>query len=202
MQAPNLRSLNLNYNALKDLRPLLGMLRLQKVYLAGNRISRLRRTAAVFERIGKELVEADLRSNPLTVGFYTPQPHSRNSSTSDQQLALHPSSYSSASPSDDDDHTPDPAPQHLLPPLSKAADTASRERLDEDTKLRRRVYEMLVVCGCKRLKVLDGLEVDRGGVVRKDGVWERLREVGVLRVRGQERNRHEGGEGDEDKEGF
>jgi len=64
------------------------------------------------------------------------------------------------------------------------------------------VYEMLVVCGCKRLKVLDGLEVDRGGVVRKDGVWERLREVGVLRVRGQERNRHEGGEGDEDKEGF
>lgn len=163
------------------------------MYLAGNRISRLRRTAAVFERVAKELIEADLRNNPLTVGFYTPQP--RDSSTSDQQLALH----ASASSSDDDDHTFNPSHKHLLPPSSKAADTASRERLDEDTKLRRRVYEMLVVCGCKRLKVLDGLEVDRGAVVRKDGVWERLREVGVLRVGGEEGN---GSEGDGDKEGW
>lgn len=56
------------------------------------------------------------------------------------------------------------------------------------------MYEMLVVCGCKRLRVLDGLEVDRGGVVRRDGVWERLREVGVLRVKG---GRDVGSEGEE-----
>lgn len=58
------------------------------------------------------------------------------------------------------------------------------------------MYEMLVVCGCKRLRVLDGLEVDRRAVVRRDGVWERLREVGVLRVKGGGDVGSEGEEGE------
>ena len=70
---------------------------------------------------------------------------------------------------------------YLLPRLDKEIDTISRERLDEDTKLRRRVYEMLLVNACKDLQHLDGLEVDRSIVGKKDGIWERLVELGVLR---------------------
>ena len=183
IQSPNLRVLNLNYNALKDLRPLLGILRLQKLRLAGNRISRLRRTAAVFERLGKELVDADLRNNTLTVGFYTPQAAASEPVILEKQLTV-PSSHRFSSNSFDDPADPDLSLLHILPAASKFADAAARERLDEDTKLRRRVYEMLVVSGCKQLRVLDGLEVDREEVGRRDGIWERLREVGVLRLKG------------------
>ena len=178
LQCPNLRILNANYNAIYDLRPLLGIVKLEKLFLAGNRVSRLRRTAAVLDRVGKGLLEVDLRNNPLTVGFYTPQtpppdetrvvPHGRDSRASD-------------------DYTKNNFPNaqlYLLPAVDKAADDLSRERLDEDTKLRRRVYEMLVLSNCKTLERLDGLDVDRVMVARRDGVWERLIDLGVLKARG------------------
>ena len=178
LQCPNIRILNANYNAIHDLRPLLGIAKLEKLFLAGNRVSRLRRTAAVLDRVGKGLLEADLRNNPLTVGFYTPQeparedkrvvPHGRNLRVSD----------------DDAERDFHNTRAYLLPAVDKAADSLSRERLDEDTKLRRRVYEMLVINGCKALERLDGLEVDRGLVGRRDGVWQRLIELGVLKAKG------------------
>ena len=180
LQCPNVRILNANYNAIHDLRPLLGIVKLKKLFLAGNRVSRLRRTSAVLNRIGKGLLEVDLRNNPLTVGFYTPQepareenrvvPHGRNSRASD----------------DDAEHDLHNTGAYLLPAVDKAADNLSRERLDEDTKLRRRVYEMLVINGCKTLGRLDGLEVDREMVGRRDGIWERLIDLGVLKARGDE----------------
>ena len=180
LQCPNVRILNANYNAIHDLRPLLGIVKLEKMFLAGNRVSRLRRTAAVLDRVGKGLLEVDLRNNPLTVGFYTPQepareekrviPHGRNSRASDQ----------------DAQHDLHEIGVYLLPNIDKAADNLSRERLDEATKLRRRVYEMLVINGCKTLERLDGLEVDREMVGRRDGVWERLIELGVLKARAGE----------------
>lgn len=37
--------------------------------------------------------------------------------------------------------------------------------------------------GCKSLEKLDGMGVERGEVGRRDGVWERLVEVGVLRAK-------------------
>ena len=180
LQCPNVRILNGNYNAIHDLRPLLGIIKLEKLFLAGNRVSRLRRTAAVLDRVGKGLLEFDLRNNPLTVGFYTPQdpareekrvvPHGRHSRASDDQ-AEHESQKTRA---------------YLLPAVDKTADNISRERFDEDTKLRRRVYEMLVINSCKTLGRLDGLEVDREMVSRKDGVWERLIDLGVLKAKGGE----------------
>lgn len=183
LQCPNVRILNANYNAIRDFRPLLGILKLEKLFLAGNRISRLRRTAAVLDRVGKGLLEFDLRNNPLTVGFYTPQepareekrvvPHGRKSRVSDDEAEC------------DLQNTV----AYLLPAVDKAADNLSRERLDEDTKLRRRVYEMLVINGCKTLERLDGLEVDREMVGRKDGIWERLIDLGVLKARGGEDER-------------
>lgn len=179
LNCPNLRNLNLNYNAVRDLRPLLGIAKLQRLLLAGNRIARLRRTAAVLDRLGKEFLDIDLRNNPLTVGFYTPQ----EESCTENRMVAHAASQKRPMDNGDDIAGKD-AKAYMLAPLGKEADNASRERLDEDTKLRRRVYEMLVVNACKTLQRLDGLEVDRGMVGRKDDVWERLVELGVLKAKG------------------
>ena len=178
---PNLRYLNLNSNALQDLQPLLGIARLEKLYLVGNRLSRLRRTAAVLSRIAKELTELDLRANPLTVGFYA---FTAIAASGDRSLVVKDKHARMKDPGDDDDEESDPgAKLYILPPANRNSDIKTRERLDGDTKLRRRVYEMLVVGRCKRLKWLDGLQVDRKATGAKDGVWERLVEVGVLRGR-------------------
>ena len=189
LQCPNLRTLNLNYNALKDLRPLLGIARLEKLFLAGNRIQRLRRTAAVLDHIGKDLLEVDIRSNPLTVGFYTPQ---ASASTNEERRIIvsdpihTPSSSLSPSwASSSDSEAKAAAQTYLLPTSNRETDKAARERLDEDTKLRRRVYEMLLVSACHQLRVMDGLEVYREEVGRRDGVWERLIELGILRPKGE-----------------
>lgn len=173
LRCPNLRTVNLNYNAIRDLRPLLGVVKLQMVFIAGNRVSRLRRTAAVLDRIGKDILEIDLRNNPLTVGFYTPQSASRE----EKQLVPR----SDQNPIEDEETEARDAQAYLLPALDNESDERSKERLDEDTKLRRRVYEMLVINSCKRLERLDGLEVNRRNVGNRDGVWERLVELGVLK---------------------
>ena len=173
LKCPNLRTLNLDFNAVRDLRPLLGIFKLRKLLMAGNRVCRLRRTAAVLDRVGKNLREIDLRNNPLTVGFYTPQ----NSSREERQIVRHTSPLLA----DEEDAEIREAKAYLLPPLDNQLDKCSKERLDEDTKLRRRVYEMLVVHGCRSLEYLDGLEVNRGSVSNKDGVWARLLELGVLK---------------------
>jgi len=170
--------LNLNYNALRDIQPLLSIVRLQKLFLAGNRVSRLRRTAVVLQHLNAELVEIDMRNNPLTVGFYTPQ---SAISKVEQRIVL----SNSNAPQDEDDADKDTAAKagqaYLLPPSDKEDDKVARERLDEDTKLRRRVYEMLLVASCRDLHTLDGLEVEKEDVGRKDEIWDRLRELGVLR---------------------
>ena len=178
MMCRNLRFLNLNYNAIHDIRPLLGIARLQSLYIAGNRLSRLRRTAAVLERLSMELVEVDARNNTLTVGFYTPQPPSGGKET---RVVVHDPASSSVD--DEGNYEDQSAKAYLLPRLDRDVDNISRERLDEDTKLRRRVYEMLLVSACKSLQHLDGLEVDRRMVAMKDGVWERLVELDVLKVK-------------------
>lgn len=185
LQCPNIRILNTNYNAIHDLRPLLGIVKLEKLFFAGNRVSRLRRTAAVLDRVGKGLLEFDLRNNPLTVGFYTPQESSR------EEKRVVPHGRNSRA----DDDLADPDLQnnraYLLPTADKTADNISRERLDEETKLRRRVYEMLVINSCKMLERLDGLEVDRQMVSRRDGIWERLIDLGVLKTKRGEENKPE-----------
>ncbi|KAL6719440.1 Protein nud1 [Lecanora helva] len=173
LKCPNLRTLNLNYNALRDLRPLLGIVKLQKLFITGNRVTRLRRTAAVLDRLWRDLEELDLRNNPLTVGFYTPQ----NSSQDEKQIVPH----TSQTLLEHEDSEARSTQVYLLPPLDDETDQRSLERLDEDTKLRRRVYEMLIVNGCKKLERLDGLRVNKRSVSARDGVWERLVQLGVLK---------------------
>ncbi|KAM7194879.1 hypothetical protein V8F20_007744 [Naviculisporaceae sp. PSN 640] len=71
MMLPNLRVLNLNLNALSDLGPLVGIPRLKRVLVSGNRLAdcaKLVRVLASFTCLSC----VDVRDNPGTVGFYAP----------------------------------------------------------------------------------------------------------------------------------
>lgn len=183
LQCPNLRTLNLNFNALRDLEPLLGIVRLQQLYVAGNRLSRLRRTGTVLQTLGAELVDMDVRSNPVTVGFYTPQATCAGTNNHEKQMVLSSSNPVKDEEDSEEDWAAKAAEAYLLRASDGEADNVARERLDEDTKLRRRVYEMLLASNCGALRHLDGLEVDREDIGRRDEIWDRLRELGILRLK-------------------
>ncbi|MCJ1391794.1 hypothetical protein MMC18_004661 [Xylographa bjoerkii] len=176
IQMPNLRFLNLNNNAVKDLRPLLGVTKLRELHIAGNRISRLRRTTAVLRKVSKALESVDLRGNPLTVGFYGTSSLSRNIQ---RQLVM--KDYQDFDDLEDKDPEESTAATYIIALVDSRADQQHRETLNEDTALRRRVYEMLILGGCHSLAHLDGLHVDRGTIERRDVIWDRLLELGVLK---------------------
>ncbi|KAI9828075.1 MAG: hypothetical protein M1832_003602 [Thelocarpon impressellum] len=159
-RAKNVRVLNLNFNALRDLSPLRGMTRLQHLSAAGNRLSRLRHAVAVLS-LFPCMTRLDLRQNPLTLGFYS-------------SAATFISAAAAA----------DLPPFSLAPGLPKA-DDGHRYRLDGPTAMRRRVYEMLIARAHERLKNLrdlDGLPFSVDDVLGSpaDGAWERLEELGVI----------------------
>ncbi len=158
-------------------------MRLEKLELVGNRLSRLRRTTGVLARL-ECLKDVDLRNNVFTLGFYalasTAVPLRSAATTTTTTISSTTITTAETHP-DADAISP-----YSLPPTSAAQDSHYRERLDTDTKLRRRVYEMLMASGCKSLKRLDGLDFQ--GVERKDWVWERLVALGVVRKREQSRD--------------
>lgn len=179
-QLCNLRTLNLNFNGLKDIRPLSGMRHLRTLLLAGNRLSRLRHTSTVLEQL-LNLEALDLRDNQFTLGFY-----SKCDASTSQSLQLH---KPLALPDTLGESTRFEA---LLPHLQslpfslpwtadKLSDEAYIERLDDDTRLRRRVYVMLIAERCRKLCALDGMGFRRGDGLVRDEVWSRLVELGVLR---------------------
>jgi hypothetical protein len=174
LKFPNLRTLNMSFNAITDIRPLLNITRLEKLHVSGNRIARLRKTIAVLARMS-HLRKTDLRDNPITHGFYAPVSVAKNTVStvpndeeplSEAQLQLQI------------------AMSHRLPNADHATDTEHLARLDEDTKLRRRVYEILLSNGCKTLSTLDGLSFAKDRALIRDGVWERLLKLGVVRKSG------------------
>ena len=174
-KCPNLRSLNLNFNALRDLQPLSSIVRLERLYLAGNRVSKLRQTTKVLESVGASLRYLDLRDNPLTLGFYVP---TTTINDDEQGLIPHPASSGVTETGTQDARW---QMQLLLPAQQRRGDIAATDRLDEGTRVRRRVYEMLITGTCRKLKSLDGFEVDRGRIGERDAVWRRLRELGVMK---------------------
>lgn len=171
VSVPNLRSLNLNFNAIKDLRPLLNISELNTLLVASNRLSRLRKTAAVLAKLGN-LETLDLRDNPFTVGFYAKPVEQRLVKT---ENAL----------SDDTDEPQENGEKEedafTLPPSTPLADQTYFSRLDEGTKLRRRVYEMLMASSCKSMVSLDGKVFSKRDALVKDEIWERLVLLGVVR---------------------
>ena len=154
--------LNLNFNAVKDLRPLLNIKCLTHLFVAGNRLSRLRKNAAVLAKL-ESLQTLDLRDNPFSVGFYPPATEGRLTLKGDKTTL------------------PDEEEPYMLPKREREADEGYLARLDEDTKLRRRVYEMLIASSCRDLESLDGKIFERAGVLVKDDIWRRLLELGVVR---------------------
>ncbi|MCJ1433437.1 hypothetical protein MMC27_002797 [Xylographa pallens] len=184
IQMPNLRFLNLNNNAVKDIRPLLGITKLRELHIAGNRISRLRRTTAVLRKVSGALESVDLRGNPLTVGFYGYSSHSRNLQ---RQLVI--KDHERVDDAEDKNAEECTAATYIIPPNDSVADQQHRDTLNEDTVLRRRVYEMLILGGCHSLYQLDGLPVDKGMIERRDVIWARLLELGVLKEKEKDINR-------------
>lgn len=157
----NTRVLNLNYNALSDLSPLAGIIRLKKLHVAGNRIRFLKETAQSLSNL-PTLALADLRGNPLTVGFYPP--------VLETAMVLH----------DDAITEPKITEPYTLVEANPATVAKYATCLDMQTKMLKRTYEMLVMTSCRRMVVLDGLEVDRKAVKAKDKVWEELVRIGVF----------------------
>ncbi|PBP25649.1 WD repeat domain-containing protein [Diplocarpon rosae] len=158
----NTRVLNLNFNALKDIKPLIGILRLKKLHLAGNRLWKLRSTADVLAQL-PNIASADLRSNPLTQGFYPPVTESRVVANQDgegaEQESREPFTIGKADREKDDRYI---------------------ACLDMDTRKLRRVFEVLVLSDCSRLRRLDGLDVTRSMLTKRDKVFNALVQAGVF----------------------
>lgn len=159
---PNIRSINLNFNSLQDLRPLLNIKRLSELLLAGNKVERLRQNAMVLGRF-PSLTKLDWRDNPVTLRFYASASENRVMS-----LRQNP----------DDEQLTD---RFVLPQGDLEADEQHLSRLDYETRIRRRVTEMMLANMCRDLRELDGLAFDKARILVKDDVWERLTMLGVIR---------------------
>ncbi|KAF2739886.1 hypothetical protein EJ04DRAFT_483319 [Polyplosphaeria fusca] len=159
---PNIRSANLNFNSIMDLRPLLNIKRLDELLIAGNKLERLRTNLAVLGKL-TTLTNLDMRENPLTVRFYAPTVENRIMS-----LRQKP-------------HQDDSTDHFVLPAGDQEADQHHLMRLDDETRLRRRVHEMMLATSCKNLRELDGLPFDKARILIKDDIWQRLLYLGVIR---------------------
>ncbi|PGH32414.1 hypothetical protein GX50_04779 [[Emmonsia] crescens] len=262
---PNLRVLNLNFNALSDISELRGLTRLGRVSLVGNRIARLRKLCQVLRSVGGRcgaLGDVDLRGNPITVGFYPAPVTGSGRVWRDEKGGLvgcgmvrrrkdrheygHGGGERQLQVCERDDEDEDGAgfptlggctdiarkqfggafhdrdeieveaeaeveieidDHYTVPPANVIADRKYVVHLDEATRLRRKVVELMVqAAAAGRLRVLNGLPVvngcaggsvgdvgdgggggsgsgekGRSGYVRKDEVWRRLEELGVLK---------------------
>lgn len=147
---PNVRTLNLNFNAISDLAPLRFIPRLKKLLAAGNRLAD---STTVTELLTDfpHLTQLDLRDNPVTLGFYAPL-----------QVLV---------PTKDSEEVADP---FVLPLADVERDELFATRLDETTRLRRRLHQVVFSASCKRLRVLDGLPLNRHIVFAKDEVFRKL----------------------------
>ncbi|KAH8731131.1 hypothetical protein GQ44DRAFT_605203 [Phaeosphaeriaceae sp. PMI808] len=171
---PNIRSINLNFNSIKDIRPLLNIKRLDTLLLAGNKLERLRANAMVLGRLGT-LSKLDWRDNPLTLRFYASTSENRIMSLrqkpSDEQLT----------------------DRFVLPDQEAEADSQHLSRLDNETRMRRRVTEMMLANLCKNLRELDGLTFDKTRILVKDDIWERMLLLGVIqRKQSEDTSNHVG----------
>lgn len=90
---PNLKVLNLNFNSVTEIEPLVGMNCLARLSVSGNRLARMRRVCQVLSRLGRtvkgsacSLRKLDIRGNPLTVGFYPPALTGKGTNTDRKKL--------------------------------------------------------------------------------------------------------------------
>ena len=176
---PNLRYLNLNHNAIKDIKPLLGIEYLHELHLAGNRLAKLRRTITVLSAVGRSLEILDCRINPLSLGFYPAPIGMESSRTASLESKSETKLLTSGTWEEEDEAT---EALYTGASIDEDSDRQHRGRLDEETSLRRRVYEMMLAHGCENLSRLDGMTLDRRRILQKDKHWERLVVLGIVKV--------------------
>ncbi|KAK2589934.1 Protein nud1 [Conoideocrella luteorostrata] len=152
---PNLRTLNINFNAVNNLTPLQFIPRLKKLLVAGNRLADSTLVTQLLNQF-PHLTQLDVRDNPVTLGFYAPL------------QVLVPTNGS------------ENADSFVLPQADVTRDDTFASRLDEGTRLRRRLHEVALVTSCRRLKLLDGLPVRRGYVLLRDELFQTLINDGLL----------------------
>lgn len=152
---PNLRTLNLNFNAVADLSPLQFVSRLKKLLVAGNRLTDSTAATQLLTEF-PHLRRLDVRDNPVTLGFYAPV-----------QVLM---------PMDRGGYV-DP---FTLPDADAEREELFASRLDEATRLRRRLHQIVLVASCRRLRKLDGLDVRRHEVLAKDDLLARLVADGLV----------------------
>jgi len=169
---PNLRVLNLNHNAVSDLRPLSGLTRLVKLSAAGNRISNLKRLGQSLFGL-RHLKYLDLRSNPVTLGFYPPPPPAPAATGGDDEYPCEP---------------------FELPSGSEEEDKRFWGKVDMYGKCERRTYEVVLAAACgRKLKIVDGLVFVREEVEADDEVWREMVIRGMVMVRETDGETQRGG---------
>lgn len=215
---PNLKVLNMNFNSVGGLEPLVGMNCLSRLSMVSNRLSRMRRICQILSRLGRtgrgtqcSLRKLDIRGNPLTVGFYPPAltgngTNSDRKKLKDQERAVTRQQENRQDLSDaladlgNNDHMAQAVTWEdgakadreveindpfTVPPADPQADTKFLSRLDQATRLRRKVLELLLYAGTGgSLHTLDGLELRPSlGSDSSDmsQAWAKLEELGVLR---------------------
>ncbi|KAI1179513.1 hypothetical protein F4777DRAFT_434028 [Nemania sp. FL0916] len=155
---PNLRTLNINFNAIADLWPLRYIPRLKKLLAVGNRLHEAGKVASMLAEF-PHLSRLDLRNNGATLGFYAPV----------QTLV-----------STEDDGKDPAFDPFVLPDANGTGQEKFESRLDINTKMRKRVYDMVILGGCKQLKMLDGLSVSKDVLSVKDEIWKTMVENGLI----------------------
>lgn len=155
---PNLRVLNLNFNGLSDVSGLVGISRLKRLHLAGNRFAEIKVLSRVIAGFGW-LTELDLRGTPLTHGFYPSMHVVVRKEKDETQPTIGP---------------------FTLPDADPARDAKFCGLLDMDTRIERRTYERKFVRVCKQIQMLDGLLVNKRVRHVKDVVWKAMVERGLL----------------------
>ncbi|KAI0534512.1 hypothetical protein GGR58DRAFT_482476 [Xylaria digitata] len=162
---PNLRMLNINFNSIDDLWPLRDIPRLKKLLAAGNRLSEAGNIARALAEL-PHLSRLDFRNNSATLGFYAPV--QSLVSVGDDGNEIEPDSFA-------------------LPDVDAERQNKFASRLDMGARMRKRVYDMVVLKNCRQLKILDGLPVSRDSTWEKDDVWKALMENSIFEM---EQNEH------------
>ncbi|KAI5362838.1 Putative leucine-rich repeat domain superfamily [Septoria linicola] len=186
LKLPNLIALNLSFNSLRDIRPLLNVQKLEQLTICGNRLDRLRKSVATLSKM-PTLTSLDMRDNPLTQGFYAPNTAMRLSLPRGVQTSIVRHEYPAGEPDEDEDVAAErvEASKHVLPARDANQDIIHHDRLDESTKLRRRVCHLMLGHSCTRLQQLDGMAFDKKAPMVKDRIWDRLVELGIMKKSGK-----------------
>ena len=173
--APNLRLLNLNHNALREIQPLEGIKGMSQLYLVSNRLKDFRQVIEVVCKIGKKLRVLDCRNNPFNAGYYL-----TTKDTGTQLAAVAGEAATLLASEGYNNET------FMMPDANIEKDEAYLKQIDFGTLIRRRVYELMLSQKCERLAKLDGMALNKDRIENKDKVWKRLLALGIVQPSEQE----------------